>query len=537
MAFLSPTTLHPKARSQIREITHRKPPSCSYDTILIGSGLSSLSTAALLHKYDPTHKTLILESHTTPGGAAHTFQRRCQDGPLTFESGPHLFSGLMAGDDNPLGQLFQACDIQPEVITYDTWGVFLGESYTSTKVPGDVLMGELLTPQGRLEMTALTNALEPYGRAAKALSVACVRPDIGVLRVLARRAPRLVKHLRYVTELSQPFETFLKQYVKDPLTYALVNLLCFLLAGVTAERIPLAEVAFMFSEWCGATEGVLQRPIGGGRGIVDELVKFIRAHGGVIRTNSGVRRILTQDGAVQGVELVNGDVIECNRVVSGVSTLDLDRLVGVASKSEADVCESFLHLHLAVKLSDLEGVIPGGRLEANYVVVEDILGDLEAAGNVVLISVPSVIDATTAPPGWVTVHAYTPATEPWAAWEGLEGDAYDSYKRARSKVVWRAVNRMFGCDVEQVAAVALVGTPRTHGKYLFRERGSYGARVDARLPLMGLPRRAAVSGLSVVGDGTFPGVGVPAVVGSAWIAANGRVGVRRQEELLRELGL
>lgn len=40
------------------------------------------------------------------------------------------------------------------------------------------------------------------------------------------------------------------------------------------------------------------------------------------------------------------------------------------------------------------------------------------AQNVVLVSIPSVMDADLAPPGKHTLHAYLPATEPWSLWEG-----------------------------------------------------------------------------------------------------------------------
>ena len=43
---------------------------------------------------------------------------------------------------------------------------------------------------------------------------------------------------------------------------------------------------------------------------------------------------------------------------------------------------------------------------------------LLTAQNVVLISIASVMDASLAPRGKHTLHAYVPATEPWSLWEG-----------------------------------------------------------------------------------------------------------------------
>ncbi len=45
-----------------------------YDTIIIGTGMGSLSTGAILAKEG--HKVLLLERHYEPGGFTHTFKRK-----------------------------------------------------------------------------------------------------------------------------------------------------------------------------------------------------------------------------------------------------------------------------------------------------------------------------------------------------------------------------------------------------------------------------------------------------------------------------
>ena len=46
----------------------------SYDTIVIGSGMGSLTTAAILAKEG--QKVLVLEKHYTAGGFTHIFKRK-----------------------------------------------------------------------------------------------------------------------------------------------------------------------------------------------------------------------------------------------------------------------------------------------------------------------------------------------------------------------------------------------------------------------------------------------------------------------------
>jgi phytoene dehydrogenase-like protein len=83
------------------------------DVVVIGSGIAGLSCAALLAKYGC--QVTVCESHTIPGGAAHSFER---DG-FKFDSGPSLHSGLSyRPSSNPLKHVLDAigeelpCELQ-----------------------------------------------------------------------------------------------------------------------------------------------------------------------------------------------------------------------------------------------------------------------------------------------------------------------------------------------------------------------------------------------------------------------------------------
>jgi phytoene dehydrogenase-like protein len=69
------------------------------DIVIIGSGIGGLSCAALLAYYG--FDVIVCESHSIPGGAAHSFEYN----GFSFDSGPSLHSGLSAPSANPLRQL------------------------------------------------------------------------------------------------------------------------------------------------------------------------------------------------------------------------------------------------------------------------------------------------------------------------------------------------------------------------------------------------------------------------------------------------
>lgn len=69
--------------------------------------------------------------------------------------------------------------------------------------------------------------------------------------------------------------------------------------------------------------------------------------------------------------------------------------------------------------------------------VDDWNKGVDGEQNVVLISVPSVLIKDLAPPGKHILHAYTPGTEPFRLWEGMDRKSadYRRLKEERSEVL------------------------------------------------------------------------------------------------------
>ncbi|MBD2022168.1 NAD(P)/FAD-dependent oxidoreductase [Leptolyngbya sp. FACHB-36] len=504
------------------------------DVLVIGSGVGGLSCAALLARYG--NRVVVCESHSIPGGAAHAFERA----GYRFDSGPSLYSGLSySPSPNPLRQVLDAIDEPLPCATYDTWGCCLPEGDFDTSVGADQfceVLQRLRGPDAVAEWRKFQRLMAPYAQAAIALPSAAVRLDWGAVRTLGRFLPTLAPHAANVAKLTGPFSRIMDGAIHDPFIRNWLNLLCFLLSGLPANGTNAAEVAFMFADWY--RPGVkLDYPLGGSGALVDALVRGLKRYGGTLLLNAHVQQILVEKRRAIGVQLRDGKTIRARTVISNASVWDTLKLLPKgavpsfrAARQATPECDSFLHLHLGI---DAAGV--RSDLTCHYIIVNDWDAGITAPQNVVLVSIPSLLDPSLAPAGKHAIHVYTPGNEPYDLWQGLDrrSEAYAQQKQARAEVMWKALERVIP-DVRSRCEVALVGTPLTHERYLRRHRGSYGPAIRASEGLFPGPR-TPLKGLLCCGDSTFPGIGLPAVAASGMITASTLASVPQHLELLRQI--
>lgn len=506
------------------------------DIIVIGSGIGGLSCAALLAKYG--YRVTVCESHSIPGGAAHSFERN----GFKFDSGPSLYSGLSSSPStNPLRHVLDAIGEDLDWVNYNTWGVYIPEGEFETTVGADQFCDVLQTLRGSQavqQWQRLQQVMAPLGKAATALPPAAVRFDLGVLQTVAPYAWGLLRNGPQMAQLMGPFSTILHRTVTDPFIRHWMDLLCFLLSGLPADGTSAAEMAFMFAEWY--RPGVqLDYPIGGSGAIVDALVRGLQNQGGTLQLNAHVAEILVEQRRAVGVRLRSGSMLKASKaVITNASVWDTLKLLpdGAMAKKVVEhrqatpECESFMHLHLGIDGSHIRS-----DLACHYIVVNDWAQGVNAPQNVVLVSIPSVLDPSLAPPGKHTIHVYTPGNEPYDLWQGLDrrSAAYAELKQNRSAVMWRALERIIP-DIHQRVEVNLTGTPLTHERFLRRHRGTYGPAISAQEGLFPGPQ-TPLKGLLCTGDSTFPGIGLPAVAASGMITANTLASVSQHRQMLQQV--
>ncbi|MFH7030811.1 MAG: phytoene desaturase family protein [Heteroscytonema crispum UTEX LB 1556] len=507
------------------------------DVVVIGSGIGGLSCAALLARYG--FDVTVCESHSIAGGAAHGFERN----GFKFDSGPSLYSGLSYSPSaNPLKQVLDAIGEELPCVKYDTWGCCLPEGNFDTSVGAEQFCEVLARFCGSDAVTQwreLQRVMEPLANAAIAIPPAALRFDMGAVVTISKFALLMGRHVTNIGKLTAPFSRIMEGVVQDSFTRNWLNMLCFLLSGLPADGTSTAEVAFMFADWY--RPGVmLDYPIGGSSALVDALVRGLEKHGGRLLKSAHVEQILVKNNRAVGVCLRGGQEIKARRaVISNASVWDTLKLLPEEAVSKqfrqkrvsTPECDSFMHLHLGIDAQGLKS-----NLACHYIVVNDWEKGITAPQNLVLISIPSLLDPSLAPPVKHVIHVYTPGNEPYAIWQGMNrnSEEYKQQKQARAEVMWQALERIIP-DMRSRCEVTLVGTPLTHERFLRRHRGSYGPAIRAGVGLFPGPK-TPLAGLMCCGDSTFPGIGLPAVAASGMIAANTLAPVQKHLKMLKDIG-
>ncbi|GAX44270.1 amine oxidase [Tolypothrix sp. NIES-4075] len=328
-----------------------------------------------------------------------------------------------------------------------------------------------------LHSTALANNLSKLEQAI-ALPPAALRYDLGAVLTVGKFAPEMLQQAASVIKLTGSFSRIIDGVITDPFIRNWLDLLCFLLSGLPADKTIAAEVAFMFADWY-RPNVQLDYPIGGSGALVDALIRGLTKHGGKLILNAHVEQVLVENNRAVGVRLRGSKEIRASKaVVSNASVWDTLKLIpeGIIPKRYVEQqqatpeCDSFMHLHLGIDATRLQR-----NLGIHYIVVNDWDKGITAPQNVVLISIPSVLDPSLAPAGKHVIHVYTPGNEPFSIWQGMErnSEEYALLKLERAKVMWQALERIIP-DIRSRCEVSLVGTPLTHARFLRRHRGSYG---------------------------------------------------------------
>lgn len=276
----------------------------TFDAIVVGSGLGGSTAAAYLAAAG--QRVLLLERYSVLGGSSHVFRRQ---GKWEFDCGVHYI-----GDCGPEGQvprLLRGLGLDDRI----EWLPMDAEGF-------DTIIGpdlELRTPFGWDEY--LVNLLHTFPTEARGL-----RRYVSVMRKLGEafdRGRTPASTLGFAKALAgagfaapfamTPYISLLVTCGLTPRTILALSVECGAMAS-TPLQVSTAYQALYFNNYVG---GGSYYPKGGGQMLSAGFAEVILSHGGQIRTNAKVDKILVEGGKVTGVRLDGGERIAAAVVVAG----------------------------------------------------------------------------------------------------------------------------------------------------------------------------------------------------------------------------
>ncbi|AXI04089.1 phytoene desaturase family protein [Aquirhabdus parva] len=274
-----------------------------YDVIVVGSGMSGLTTAALLSKVG--QKVCVLEQHYTAGGLTHSYENNGYE----WDVGVH-YIGEVHKPHSPIRKLFDVISDQqlkwaPMDDVYDRV-IIGGTSY-------DLVRGrDNFKANLKKHFPDDAQAIDAY--VALVDKVAKASP----LVFMDKAIPKLLSHVytRFKSrilprEAMMQTQTVLEELTSNP---ELIGVLAAQWGdyGTPPQESPFFMHAMLVKHFFGGGNF----PVGGAWKIADTIIPVIRASGGEVFTYARVAEILIENKRAVGVRLDNGDVLRADKVVS-----------------------------------------------------------------------------------------------------------------------------------------------------------------------------------------------------------------------------
>ena len=274
-----------------------------YDVIVVGSGMSGLTTAALLSKVGK--KVCVLEQHYTAGGLTHSYENNGYE----WDVGVH-YIGEVHKLHSPIRKLFDVISDQrlkwaPMDDVYDR--VIIGDKSYDLVRGRDHFKANLKKhfPDEAQAIDAYVALVDKVAKASPLVFMDKAIPKL-LSHVYTRLKPRILPR-----EAMMQTQTVLEELTQNP---ELIGVLAAQWGdyGTPPQESPFFMHAMLVKHFFGGGNF----PVGGAWKIADTIIPVIRASGGEVFTYARVAEILIENKRAVGVRLENGDVLRADKVVS-----------------------------------------------------------------------------------------------------------------------------------------------------------------------------------------------------------------------------
>ncbi len=265
----------------------------SYDTVIIGAGLSGLAAGIRLAYFDK--KVCIVERHYTIGGLNSFYRLRKRDHDVGLHAVTNFAEpGTRKG---PLSKLLRQLRLR--------WEDFPLCPQTESSI---VFPGHTLRFNNDLEYLK-QNIAEQFpsqvDNLQKLLSLIDEHDDL------------------HLTDTTASTREVLKSVITDDLLIEMLLCPMMFYGSATPGDMDFTQFVIIFKSIF--YQG-LGRPVKGVRQILKSVVEQFRQTGGELRLRCGVEKILTDNGRAVGVKLESGEVLEAKTVLSSAGSAETMRL-------------------------------------------------------------------------------------------------------------------------------------------------------------------------------------------------------------------
>lgn len=472
----------------------------SVDVAIIGSGVGGLTAAAMLARRGLN--VAVFEQHTVPGGSASHFDRR----GYRFDVGASLLYTLgTEGKANFLHRILNeigepiASVLDPIQIHYHLpEGLEVRAHYERER-----FLNELIShfPAERDAIRTFYDRLGEVFALMDSLDYISIEDAGAGLRFAFTRP---VSAIRLALNSFKDLGSLARSLFTDRRLLRFIDLECYSWALAGADATPLINASIVIAD---RHVGGVRYPIGGVNQIAYALARGIEKHAGKIHYRTRVSRLCYEHGKVTGLILKNGTEIKARVVISNATAWNTAQMIGdeqAAGKllrpyRRFTTSRSFFSLFCGIA----RAAVPNDY-STHHIVLED-WDRMEEDNGTIYISIPSILDASVAPPGYHNLHLFTV--------NSYEGWQYGKEYRARkSQSAEALVERL---PFKGTPEFYIAATPLTNERYLARKQGSYGPLYARGKDLLFKPKNLTpIENLYCVGDSTFPGQGVSAVAAS-----------------------
>jgi phytoene desaturase len=475
--------------------------------LVIGTGFGGLAAAIRLGAKG--YRVHMLEKLDAPGGRAYVYR---QDG-FTFDAGPTIVTAPFL-----LEELWHLCgktfaddiDLRPMNpffrIRFDDGRIF---DYSGNKAHN-------------IEQIKIYNEADAAGY-ERYLKASEDRYKVGFEGLVDKPFDSLLALFRFMPQLirlraDRSVYKLVSRYIRDPQLRMTMSFHPLLIGGnpfsVTSVYTLISYLEQRFGVWSA---------MGGTGSIVKGMASLIEGQGGLIECNAEVEEILVESGSVRGVRLKNGRTIQSDIVVSNADAAWTYRhLIKPEHRkrwTDQKIERSHFSNGLFVWYFGTQGqypdvphhsVILGPRYQG---LLDDIFKRKVLAEDFSLyLHRPTETDPTLAPEGCDTFYVLAPVPHLDA---NVDWPAYaETFKE---RICKRLEETMLPGLRDRIVTSRLL-TPQDFHDRLNSVKGAafgYEPRITQSAWFRPHNRSEDIDGLYLVGAGTHPGAGMPAVISSA----------------------